>query len=450
VANAGDKILVSRGVYEESVTITIPIILEGSGNDTVLLPSSEAGKDSAGNALWVGIDIRVPAKVRRLNVKFGDSPNATCVWALERAVNYEYKAGSRVPTTDNTTQACAASCQQSAAAGGATYCRTWTFNPSTATCTLGVDGPNAAMSVQQPMTGSVVVGRCLSHTMRDVGVYVRSTAGGSLIHEMVFRRAYGDEPTTPGSRAFLVESAPNSALERNAILGGFQDSIHVTSSATRISNNMIQSTNRVGIVVGVENATAADVDIHNVVDGNIVYGGIQVQSNNNIIQENILVSVDKIVLCGPGANCFPPAGNVATKQNNIRDNQGPDGSRFSLVDNFGSDNVIAPSVYCGARDTTKDRPCVANATRDDQQVCRCVSGYTCATSGFCMGADANAPSLAPNSPQSPAGPQSPFGTVGPTTAPGVIIPGKKSSAATQFAPLLLTGMLALSVLLTHL
>ena len=179
---------------------------------------------------------------------------------------------------------------------------------------------------------------------RDIGIFVGPPSHGFTMKNCVLERKRGGEPfPSVGSRGILVFRATQSVIVGNKIIGMYEDSIHIPSSFTNITDNYVEGATRLGIGLLQENINS-DLS-NNTVIGNTVIDsgndGIQIQSNNNYVDYNtVMGSVGAAIkICGIGIvnDCILPfdewsdaTNNYVGPHNNITNNDNIGGD---LVDN---------------------------------------------------------------------------------------------------------------------
>ena len=184
---------------------------------------------------------------------------------------------------------------------------------------------------------------------RDIGVFVRPPATGATIRKnTIERQRTGDvlEPPhlLPGSRGILVFRAKDVVMEKNTLAGNYQDHIHLPTSSSLVSKNIVAGATRLGIVVIQETATSDSsgnsIEKNTVSDSGM--DGIQIQGDANLISKNSISfnSGAAIRLCGPLSNpvCVAPGSGATAEFNLVTDNSLSNNS-YDIVDDGLSNSI---------------------------------------------------------------------------------------------------------------
>lgn len=189
---------------------------------------------------------------------------------------------------------------------------------------------------------------------RDIGVFVGPPAANfSLLKTNIVRNRIGSnlEPWQPGSRGILVFRARQSVISKNSFAGNYEDHIHMPTSHSTISNNIVSNATRLGIVIIQE--TADSDNSENLILKNTVRhsgnDGIQIQGDNNTVLKNTIThsAGAGIKLCGESdgdntigdGDCVNPFDRWANASDNtVLKNSSRKNLIDATVDN-GSNNV---------------------------------------------------------------------------------------------------------------
>lgn len=182
-------------------------------------------------------------------------------------------------------------------------------------------------------------------TRRDIGVFVRPSAGKVSLKRLAFVRQRSGaalEPTDPGSRGILVLQAKGTSISDNRLGGNYEDAIDVAASETTIEKSRIDSPRRTGVVIIQETTTSQST--RNVVSGNTITrsggDGIQIQGDGNTITKNTVndSTAAGIRLCG-AEDCVPPGASAVANDNEVVKNMLSGNKGGDIVDH-GAGNTL--------------------------------------------------------------------------------------------------------------
>ncbi|GAQ84046.1 hypothetical protein KFL_001740050 [Klebsormidium nitens] len=138
----------------------------------------------------------------------------------------------------------------------------------------------------------------------QIGVLIRDTAIGARLDEVLV--LYNSSGDTSTSRGVVIAGAPEVELKKTAVVGPWQDGIHLISSSSKVKQGLVDGATRIGIALINTNVSASSenkikqVTIRNIGDGSTFGTAIEVQGNNNHVKEGEISNWGKygIHVCG--------------------------------------------------------------------------------------------------------------------------------------------------------
>jgi len=123
----------------------------------------------------------------------------------------------------------------------------------------------------------------------QIGVLIRQTAIGARLDEVLV--LYNSSGNASASRGVVIAGAPEVELKKTAVVGPWQDGIHLISSSSKIKQGLVDGATRIGIALINSNTSASSenkikqVTVRNIGDKSAFGTAIEIQGNNNHVKE---------------------------------------------------------------------------------------------------------------------------------------------------------------------